>query len=53
MLLVQRRLTDEPKPICDGGAGCEVLPGAYLPRCLSQPKGYSDGAEQADSVPKD
>jgi hypothetical protein len=29
MLLVQRRLTDEPKLICDGGAGCEVLPAEY------------------------
>ena len=52
MLLVQRRLTDEPKPICDGRARCEVLPAAYLPRCLSQPKGYGDGAEHADAVPK-
>ena len=53
MLLVQRRLTDEPKPICDGRAGCEVLAAAYLPRCLSHPKGYGDGAEHADSVAED
>ena len=53
MLLVQRRLTDEPKPICDSGAGCEVLAAAYLPRSLSHPKGYGDGAEHADSVTED
>ena len=50
MLLVQRHQTDEPKPIHDGGAGCEVLAVAYLPRCLSRPKSYRDGAEQADSI---
>jgi hypothetical protein len=53
MLLVQRRQTDEPKPICDSRAGCEVLPAAYLPRRLSHPEGYGDGAEQADSVTED
>ena len=53
MLLAQRRQTDEPKPICDGRAGCEVLPAAYLPRGLSHPKSYGDGAEHADSVAED
>ena len=53
MLLVQRRQTDEPKPIRDGEAGCQVLPVACLPRCLSRPKSYRDGAEHADSFAED